>query len=237
MTTQRAAALDKPGGTFDESRDELLHLSTRARVFRRRLMEMPGTIICKELLGDGASQRWRHEVKILERLTGIAGIPTLAHADVPPHVIALQDSGCVPLKRALGARPPETQALLDLALDLANIISAVHQRGVVHKDINPANILLAGPQHKPVLVDFHLATTFAEAQPNFTHYSEIVGTLDYLAPEQTGRTGRSVDLRADLYALGATLYELATGHLPFASSDPLQLIHDILARTPTSRLM
>ena len=59
-----------------------------------------------------------------------------------------------------------------------------------------------------------------------------MGTLAYLAPEQTGRTGRSVDQRADLYALGATLYELATGAPPFGSGDPLRLIHDHLARVP-----
>ena len=81
-------------------------------------------------------------------------------------------------------------------------------------------------------MDFALATSFAEIRPEFTHHSEIVGTLAYLAPEQTGRTGRSVDQRADLYALGATLYELATGEPPFGSGDPLRLTHDHLARVP-----
>jgi hypothetical protein len=64
--------------------------------------------------------------------------------------------------------------------------------------------------------------------------AEIVGTLAYLAPEQTGRTGRPVDQRADLYALGATLYELATGEPPFGSGDPLRLTHDHLARVPVA---
>ena len=72
----------------------------------------------------------------------------------------------------------------------------------------------------------------AEIRPEFTRHAEIVGTLAYLAPEQTGRTGRPVDQRADLYALGATLYELATGAPPFGSGDPLRLIHDHLARVP-----
>ena len=66
----------------------------------------------------------------------------------------------------------------------------------------------------------------------FTHHGEIAGTLAYLAPEATGRTGRPVDQRADLYALGATLYELATGAPPFGAGDPLRLIHDHLARVP-----
>jgi serine/threonine protein kinase len=81
-------------------------------------------------------------------------------------------------------------------------------------------------------VDFALATSIAEIRPEFTHHSEIPGTLAYLAPEQTGRTGRAVDQRADLYALGAVLYELGTGAPPFGVGDPLRLIHDHLARLP-----
>jgi serine/threonine protein kinase len=84
------------------------------------------------------------------------------------------------------------------------------------------------------LVDFALASPVAEIRPEFTHHAQIVGTLAYLAPEQTGRTSRPVDQRADLYALGATLYELATGEPPFGSGDPLQLVHDHLARVPAS---
>ena len=76
---------------------------------------------------------------------------------------------------------------------------------------------MVGPHGAPCLVDFGLATAVPEIRPEFTPAGEIVGTLAYLAPEQTGRTGRPVDERADLYALGATLYELATGAPPFGS--------------------
>ena len=107
----------------------------------------------------------------------------------------------------------------------------MHRRGVIHRDITPANIVVPG-DGAPCLVDFALATSFAEIRPEFTHHAEIAGTLAYLAPEATGRTGRPVDQRADLYALGATLYELATGAPPFGAGDPLRLIHDHLARVP-----
>jgi serine/threonine protein kinase len=99
------------------------------------------------------------------------------------------------------------------------------------RDITPANIVICRGGAS-CLVDFALATSFAEIRPEFTHHTEIVGTLAYLAPEQTGRTGRSVDQRADLYALGATLYELATGGPQFGSGDPLRLALDHLARVP-----
>src|SRR4051794_33777881 len=101
----------------------------------------------------------------------------------------------------------------------------------MHRNIAPSNVVLSA-DGVPCLVGFGLATSLAEIRPEFTHYAEIVGTLAYVAPEQTGRTGRPVDQRADLYALGATLYELAAGEPPFGSGDPLRLTHDHLARVP-----
>ena len=121
--------------------------------------------------------------------------------------------------------------LIGLALALARAVAGMHRRGVLHRDITPGNIVLAD-DGTPTLVDFALATALAELRPAFTHHTEIVGTLAYLAPEATGRTGRAVDERADLYGLGATLYELATGAPPFGTGDPLALIHDHLARLP-----
>ena len=141
----------------------------------------------------------------------------------------LQDAGGTSLASA--PKPLAVADLTRLAAELARAAAAMHRRGVIHRDIAPANIVLAR-DGAPCLVDFALATSFAEIRPGFTHHTEIAGTLAYLAPEQTGRTGRPVDHRADLYALGATLYELATGEPPFGSGDPLRLIHDHLARVP-----
>ena len=102
---------------------------------------------------------------------------------------------------------------------------------MIHRDIAPANIVISR-DGSLCLVDFALATSLAEIRPEFTHHSAILGTLAYVAPEQTGRPARPVDQRADLYALGGTLYELATGEPPFGSGDALRLIHDHLARVP-----
>ena len=102
---------------------------------------------------------------------------------------------------------------------------------MIHRDISLANILVAGGG-QPILIDFDLATMAAENRQGFAHHRDLVGTLPYLAPEQTGRTGRSVDHRADLYAIGSVLYELVAGHPPFGDGDPLKLIHDLLVRIP-----
>jgi diguanylate cyclase (GGDEF)-like protein len=217
--------------------DVFLYQNDDTQIWRRTGPGGVGSVICKRPLGPGASQRLRHEIRILERLAGVDGVPRLVQGLAMPDAIVLDDTGGVPLAVALGAERLGLQTLLALARQLTQIVAAMHRQGVVHKDINPSNILLAGAQRQPMLIDFDLASTFAEEMPAFTHHAEIAGTLAYLAPEQTGRTGRPVDQRADLYALGATLYQLATGHPPFEGDDPLQLIHDHLARVPAAPAM
>ena len=208
-------------------RAELVHQSDRTRVTR---LFLPGrTVIRKEPLGPDAERRLRHETAMLERLRGVEGVAQLAEAPRYPGSIVLADAGGTSLAGL--AKPLAVDELIGLAVGLARAVAGMHRRGVMHRDITPANIVISG-DGAPCLVDFALATSFAEIRPEFTHHSEIVGTLAYLAPEQTGRTGRPVDQRADLYALGATLYELATGGPPFGTGDPLRLTHDHLARVP-----
>ena len=208
-------------------RAEIVHSSERTRITR---LFLPGrTVIRKEPLGPDAERRVRHEVAMLERLLGVAGVAQLAEAPRCPGSVVLQDAGGASLAGI--TKPLPVDKLVGLGLGLARAVAGMHERGVIHRDITPANIVVPD-DGIPCLVDFALASSFAEIRPEFTHHAEIVGTLAYLAPEQTGRTGRPVDQRADLYALGATLYELATGESPFGAGDPLRLIHDHLARVP-----
>jgi diguanylate cyclase (GGDEF)-like protein len=217
-------------------REEVLYQSNRTRVVRLARPDGAGTMIRKETLGPGAVQRIRHEAAILERLDGVDGVPRVLDVPAAGSALVLEDTGGTALAGLVtAASPMAPTALVDLALDLARVVAAVHLRGIVHKDISPSNVVIAGAgDHRPVLIDFGLATTSAEELPGFTHENQIAGTLAYLSPEQTGRTGRSVDHRADLYALGATLYEMATGRPPFDGTDLLRLVHDHLARVPTA---
>jgi diguanylate cyclase (GGDEF)-like protein len=211
------------------SLDEVLYESDRTRVVRAPLPDGSGHVVFKQPRGARAAERLRHELSILERLDGVDGVPRLAGVPAPAGTLALADRPARPLSAT--TTPWPVPPLLELARALAEVLAGVHRRGVVHKDISPANILLAAGG-RPVLIDFDLATTFAE-RPAFAHETGLAGTLPYLAPEQTGRTGRAVDHRADLYGLGATLYELATGEPPFGrDGDALRLVHDHLARIP-----
>ncbi|EXG82986.1 diguanylate cyclase [Cryptosporangium arvum] len=188
----------------------------------RTLIPDGSGVIRKEYFGADAARRLDTERAVLERLVGVPGVAQLAgHTS---GYLELHDDG----GEALGG--VDVPTLLRLAPRLADAVARMHARGVTHKDLNPANIVLAGD--RPTLIDFDLATTFAEERPAFTAEREITGSLPYLAPEQSGRTGNPIDQRTDLYALGATLYELATGEPPFGSGDPMRLIRDHLTRTP-----
>jgi hypothetical protein len=216
-----------PGRDPPARAEMLLHESARTRVTR---LVFPGrTVIRKEPRGPDAERRLRHEVAMLQRLRGVDGLAQLLEAPRCPGSLVLADAGDTALAGL--ATPLAVDELIRLAGKLARVVAGMHRRGVLHRDITPANIVISG-DGDPCLVDFALATSFAELRPEFTHHTQIVGSLPYLAPEQTGRTGRSVDQRADLYALGATLYELATGAPPFGIGDPLRLTHDHLARVP-----
>ncbi len=208
-------------------RVEVVHESERTRV--TRLFVSVSTVIRKEPLGPDAQRRLQHEIGILQRLRGVSGVAQVFDEPRYPGSIVLADAGGTSL--ASLAKPLAVDELIGLAVELAGAVAQMHRRAVMHRDITPANIVISG-DGSPCLVDFALATSFAEVRPEFTHHTQIVGTLAYLAPEQTGRTGRWVDQRADLYALGATLYELATGSPPFGTGDPLRLTHDHLARVP-----
>ncbi|HZE93010.1 MAG TPA: AAA family ATPase, partial [Rhizobacter sp.] len=227
--------IDATAALFDaEAHEDVLCHSERTRVVRRRLKGSNDLVVCKETLGSDAGVRLRHERAMLERLASVPGVAHLAVASGDMRMLVLEDVSGIALAQALQGQLLSVGQKIDLALELARIVAEVHRHGVVHRDINPANILVSGPTWRPTLIDFNLASSFAEERPGFTHESAITGTLAYLAPEQTGRTSRAVDQRADLYSLGATFYELAIGRPPFEGTDPLELIRDHLARVPMS---
>jgi hypothetical protein len=215
---------------------EQLYVSDRTRVSRLWRAGEDRSLIRKEMLGPGAVERARHELRILSRLSGVPGVPRLVVGRAADALL-FDDQHGVTLaatiaEDALDDAAPDVPAWVKFAQELTAIVAAAHRVGVLHRDINPSNVLVCGSQRRPLLIDFDLASTLAEEFPGFAHARKIVGTLPYLAPEQTGRTGMSVDDRADLYGLGATLYELATGVPPFPVGDPLQMVHDTLAQVP-----
>jgi PAS domain S-box-containing protein len=145
--------------------------------------------------------------------------------------LVLEDPGGAPLDRLLG-RPLDVLHFLGIAIPLAGALRQVHERGLIHKDIKPANILVDEASGGVWLTGFGIASRLPREHQPPAPPEVIAGTLAYMAPEQTGRMNRSVDSRSDLYALGITLYEMLTGQLPFTAADPMEWVHCHIARRP-----
>src|SRR5215469_7396444 len=176
--------------------------------------------------------RLTHEYELKDELDRAwAARPLALMRDVGRTVLVLDDLGGEPLDRLLGV-PMEVGRFLRLAIAVDAALGKLHQRGLVHKDIKPTNILLNEATGEVRLTGFGIASRFVRERQSPHPPETIAGTLAYMAPEQTGRMNRSIDSRSDLYALGVTFYQMLTGALPFVAAEPMEWVHCHLARRP-----
>jgi len=146
-------------------------------------------------------------------------------------MLVLEDPGGTPLDLLLDG-PMEIARFLRLAIRIVAALGHIHSRGVVHKDVKPANILVNLALDQAMLMGLGIASRVPRERQSLQPPEFIAGSLAYMAPEQTGRMNRSIDSRSDLYALGVTLYEMLTGSLPFTATDPMEWVHCHIARQP-----
>src|ERR1700682_6460672 len=182
----------------------------------------------------GSLKRLEHEYSLRPELDAdCAARPlTLVRREGRPMLI-LEDPGGEPLDRLLG-QPMELSRFLRFAVGLAAALGKLHQQGLIHKDIKPANILVDSASGAVWLTGFGIASRLPRERQSPEPPEVIAGTLAYMAPEQTGRMNRSIDSRSDLYSLGVTFYEMLTGVLPFTASDPMEWVHCHIARQPVT---
>src|ERR1700730_7041365 len=192
----------------------------------------PILLVAAEETSLGCVERLEHEYALKAELDAdwAARPGALAHYN-DRMTLVLEEPGGAPVDRLLG-RPLDVSHFLRIAIPLAAALGHVHERGLIHKDIKPANILVDSASGGVWLTGFGIASRLPREHQAPAPPEVIAGTLAYMAPEQTGRMNRSVDSRSDLYALGVTFYEMLTGQLPFTAADPMEWVHCHIARQP-----
>lgn len=215
-----------------------IYESTNSIVYRGILKENRQPLILKLLKEEFPTPielyRYQQEYEITRRLNLEGTIKAYELRKYQnTQVMLLEDFGGESLKKILESRQVSWSYFLKIAIKITDNLSKIHQENVIHKDINPSNIVLNPQTGQLKIIDFGLSNLLSQENPILKSPNVLEGTLAYMSPEQTGRMNRSLDYRTDFYSLGVTFYELLTNQLPFDSNDALELIHCHIAKQPT----
>lgn len=223
----------------DVSLTQKIYESTNSEVYRGSLKSSGKPVILKMLKNAYSSPErlgwfWReYEVTQSLKLSGIPRVYGFSNEGNSPFFL-LEDFGAESLNRLKIAGKIELRDFLKLAIAITEILSKIHEENIIHKDINPSNIVL-NPQTGIVkIIDFGISAVLSQENPSFQNANRLEGTLSYMSPEQTGRMNCCIDYRTDFYSLGVTFYHLLSGTLPFQSEDPMEWVHSHIAKPPIS---
>ncbi len=217
---------------------EQIHVGVASLVYRATRNADGKPVILKLLNNEYPSPaelvKFRRQYDIVKdlKLPGVVQVYALEHCNNTLALI-LEDFGGSSLKLA-NAGSFDITTFLNIAIQLADILGAIHQKGIIHKDIKPQNIILNPKTGQVKLTDFAISSLLTQENQQPLTTRNLEGSLPYMSPEQTGRMNRAIDYRSDCYSLGITFYEMLTGELPFQASDPMELVHAHIARMPVS---
>ncbi|MBP0029437.1 AAA family ATPase [Roseofilum sp. Guam] len=214
-----------------------LHESNNSLVYRASSLDNKQPVILKVLKQTHPPPRkiagFRQEYEITRSLN----IPEIVQAyslenDQHQWLMVLEDFGGQSLDTLIQHHQLDLGQFFSLAIEIVEILASVHQQHIIHKDVNPSNIIVNPSTGTVKLIDFGISTNLAVENSIFCHPNLLEGTLAYISPEQTGRMNRSIDYRTDFYSLGVTFYQLLTSQLPFPTDDAMELVHCHIAKPP-----
>jgi WD40 repeat protein len=205
-------------------------------VYKARQLRLNRLVALKMILagahaGERELARFRTEAEAVARLQHphIVQIYEVGEADGTPYC-ALEYCDGGSLDKKLRGTPQPSREAARLVETLAGAVHAAHQAGIVHRDLKPANVLLTA-DGQPKITDFGLAKKLDSATGQ-TASGAIMGTPSYMAPEQAGGQSKEVGPAADIYALGAILYELLTGRPPFKAATSMDTLLQVVSAEP-----
>ncbi len=232
-----SATAMKLGTISDYQIIDKIYESRNSLVYRAQSKVDNRSVILKALKQDYPTPseltRYKQEYEITSSLKVEGAI--VAYDLIPYEstlAIVLEDFGAQSLDLLLGSWKVTTPEFLQFAIQVSGALAEIHNENIIHKDINPSNIVLNPETKKVKIIDFGISTIFAKENPIIASPSVLEGTLAYMSPEQTGRMNRSLDYRTDFYSLGATFYRVLTRQFLFDTQDVLELVHCHLARPP-----
>ena len=213
-----------------------LHASQTSLVYRavRLLDGVPVVVkfLRNEFPTAQESARYQREFAVAGSLK-LKGCVRILAMEIAQHrsVLIYEDDGSVSLRRLYAGRALDTLRWLHIAIESCKCLQELHAHKLVHRDINPSNVLINSQTLIVKLTDLELA---GPASSTDETQERAFGTVAYMAPEQSGRIRAAIDARSDLYSFGAMIFELATGRSVFIGSDDLSLMHAHLALQPES---
>ena len=215
---------------------EIFHESENIIVYKAKRKSDELNVILKYLRHEYPTpeeiNRFRQEYDILRSLKDLPGIIHAFGIEKYHNsfVIITEDFAAESLKVLMNEKLFELKDVLRIGIRISEVLGGIHAANVIHKGIQPSNLVYNPSTNQLKVIDFSKATSITREVPSIKNLTPMLDKLPYMSPEQTGRMNRAVDYRTDYYSLGVTLYELLSGKPPFESQDPLELIHCHIAK-------
>jgi predicted ATPase/signal transduction histidine kinase len=185
-------------------------------------------------IGSGSQESLHRECEILKKFDSLRIVRTYGIEEFDSSLVLILESyEGVFLNEFITDKTLDIKQKFKIAIDLTLSVWEIHNSNVIHKDINPKNVVIKKDLSDLKIIDFGKATFLQRETQEMVKPEQIDVDISYISPEQTGRLNKAMDYRTDIYSLGVVLYEIFTNQLPFKSDNPSELVHLHIAGQPT----